>query len=258
MKELAFCFLLYDKIVHQKLWEKYFSQASPDLYNIYAHTVKTTEKTPTWIKDNVVKRVDTGWCHEGLVLAFIEMLKEALKNPDNKYFVLLSGDCVPLYNFEETYKKITSSKKSRMNIETKTDPDGKKYYYAHQWVILNRDMAELYVKIENNLDFLNKVVYENYFDHDHCPDEMYPIYWFVKNLGAVSSTKFKKQILNNPPTYTKWEPNGDHPIKFNGPLSMKKKSSIKYNYRKIYDSDSIFARKFTKSALKWMNTKIKR
>ena len=80
------------------------------------------------------------------------MLKNALKDKNNQYFAILSGACLPLYDFAKTYRMITGSKKSRVEINY----DAAVYketglYYASQWMILNRECAELLVKLRTTV-----------------------------------------------------------------------------------------------------------
>ena len=90
MSKIAFMFLLYDKIKHQNLWEEFFSQDPLNKkHSIYSHPKFISNETPQWIKDSSVKTVKTDWCSENLVKALCQMLKEALKDPKNKYFALL-------------------------------------------------------------------------------------------------------------------------------------------------------------------------
>ena len=157
------------------------------------------------------------------------MLKKGLQNKDNKYFVLLSGECIPLYPFWETYKKITSSKKSRIEIE-KQKSKGNIYYYASQWVILTRKNAEMIIKMDMKKckEILKKI-------GNHCPDEIYPMCELVQKLGKPSSKKFKSQIINKVTTKAIWG-GGNHPVKFE---EMNEK--IKKDF---CDSGALFARKF--------------
>ena len=103
------------------------------------------------------------------------MLKEAMKNTDNKYFVLLSGDCIPLYSFNDIYNKITNSSKALMEFVKKTSKFNKKYYYSSQWVVLNRKVAQLYIDMGENLNWSLKN-YEKLWK-PQCPDEVLPIEW---------------------------------------------------------------------------------
>ena len=110
--KIAFCFLLYDTVLHKSIWEDFFSQDKNCTHTIYSHVKKITKNTPQWIKKNKTRKVKTGWCEENLIFAWVQMLKKAMKNKENKYFALLSGECIPLFTYPQTYKMITRSKKS--------------------------------------------------------------------------------------------------------------------------------------------------
>ena len=214
MNKLAFCFLLYDKIEHLDIWEEFFcKENNEDKFNIYSHVKKITKETPDWIKSHKVRTVKTAWCAEGLIHAFNSMLKEAIQDKNNKYFILLSGACIPLYNFNEIYKKIFSSSKSRMNIRNKIVlNDYPELMKADQWIILNRKVAKDYLRLSDKTDnkamkyirdmrkkykesgitiYSDKVAKEDGF-LGGCPDEVYPINWFKELYGK----KFSKYILN--------------------------------------------------------------
>jgi hypothetical protein len=262
--KVAFMFLLYDKIQHAQLWEDFFSNGG-DKYNIYSHPKIINENTPDWIIKNKVKTVNTGWCTENLVKALCQMLKKALKDKNNTHFVFLSGTCIPLYDFNETYKKITRSKKSRMNYKLMEVYDGYVDYWASQWVILNRKVAKDLIRIYNNKDkkankFLrsqrkkykdngvniknNNFIIENWSTwNGGCPDEIYPITWFIKLYGKPSSPEFKKNIKLQETTWIEWDISHTHPYIINN-------TQLKKWRKNICVSNSIFARKFNKSTAK--------
>ena len=251
-KKIAYCFLTYSEIEHNDLWVNFFKKDNYPIkrYSIYSHVKEVTKKTPPWIKDNTVPSIPTKWCGSSLVWAFVKMLKKALEDTDNQYFALLSGACIPLYDFDTTYKKITRSKKSRMDIST----DANIYrntglYYGSQWVILNRECAEILVKMTETKE--GKSFTKNIEDilasgQPSCPDELFPVNWFIKKLGKPSNSKFRKLINNKPSTYVIFKKGIDHPIKFD----LRK---VKRYRKKIYDSDALFARKFTKSAANYIS-----
>ena len=192
------------------------------------------------------------------------MLKKALKNKNNKYFALVSGTCIPLYTFDETCKKIKSSSKAKMSygrydgnvFEGRND-----IYNGHQWVILNRKIAQDYVKLadkkntaamgfikkfrkiynENGIFIRNKKVVKS-ADHTWmggCPDEIYPINWLV----ALHNKNLSKYVKNQMTTYTAWdfEKDIDHPEIFNI-------KTVKRAKKEICGRGHIFARKFTEEA----------
>ena len=55
MHKIAFCFLLYDKLEHRKIWEEFFEVS--ESYNIYSHLKMITQETPPWIKKTRVRSV---------------------------------------------------------------------------------------------------------------------------------------------------------------------------------------------------------
>ncbi|GAG86727.1 unnamed protein product, partial [marine sediment metagenome] len=173
--------------------------------------------------------------------------------------VLLSGSCIPLYSYRDTYKKITSSDRAR--ISYKKDPTKKKekMYFAHQWVILNRKTATDYARLADRKDVKARTFIKKmrriYKDNDvivgnkpvigleesdmHCPDEVYPINWFIKLYGKNMDKYIKRQMT----TYTRWDmdKDPDHPQTFNIKTVKKYKKSI-------CGRGHIFARKFNKQA----------
>ena len=250
--KIAFCFLLYDTVKHRSTWETFFNQDRFPLksYSIYSHIKKKTEKTPDWIKDVRVKTIPTEWCGKSLVKAWIVMLKEAYKDPKNKYFCLLSGECIPLFTFSEIYKKIVRSKKSRINIDYEAEIFlENKLYYADQWVILTRHCAQLLIDL---IDTKEGKEYLKYLDkrmctdvYCSCPDEIYPINWFIHKLGKPSSKGFKKHLRNKVSTYTYWDDSSSkpHPVKFSFPKMKKMRKDI-------CNSGALFGRKFNNKAAK--------
>jgi len=266
---LAFCFLVYDKVEHHTLWETFFAQDLKNRHSIISHPKTITENTQLWIKNNAVEPVNTDWCSEGLINAFNVMLRKGLKNKKNKYFCLVSGSCIPLYPFEETFKKITSSDKARIPYEKAVDvfeDDNYGLYKSHQWVILNRKIARDMIRLSDPKDkkaqkFLNRMR-ESYLKNGvktgdfkavvdgegwlgGCPDETYPINWIIDLYGIDGMKKLVKKQLT---TYTQWNYriDPDHPRIFDI-------KSVKRYKKEICGTGHIFARKFTPDAANWIS-----
>lgn len=268
-KKIAFCFLLYEYVKHETIWRKFFLQDSNFTHNIYSHIKRKSNKTQEWLKVNAVETINTSWCDDSLVFAWIHMLKKALEDESNTHFILLSGECVPLYDYNQIYKKITRSKKSRINLNRDVKLFNKKVYdftdlyYADQWMILNRQDAKILLKLittkigkrwlkytKNMLCWGSDYVTAANSKSKHklclCPDEIYPINWFVFNLGKPSSKKFKKHFNLKITTFTQWDGKNPHPKSFNLPDVMLKKITL----AKLRKNDALFARKFSKRAAK--------
>ena len=268
--KVAYLFLLMDKIQHEHIWEEFFSQDDGSRHSIYAHPKKITKDTPKWIKDNTIKkRVKTGWCSENLLKAFCLMLKEALKDKDNKYFVFVSGTCLPLYNFNTTFKKITSSKKARFfyDWDYPFDSDDKCCYYSDQWCILNRKVAKDLIKLFTTKKGKKHIHTQRKRYKDHgvivspdkkfsyltgprcsdwvgkCPDELYPINWLIELYGKPSSQRFQKNIKYQESTFVEWDANANHPLQLN-------QYQVDEMWEDMCNGESIFARKFRGNAAK--------
>ena len=287
-KKIAFCFLLYEHIKHNSIWENFFLEDSNCTHNIYSHIKKKSPKTHSWIERNKVNTISTKWCDESLVFAWILMLKKALKDKSNKYFILLSDQCIPLYNYTTLYNKITRSKKSRIHLNTNISLFNKKVYdftglyYADQWMVLNRKSSRLLIELEETELGKNWLIYaknmlcwgsdclpttinkgQKYGSKKYsirsdatnklclCPDEIFPINWFVFKLGTPSSKNFKKLFNITPTTFTKWDGKNPHPINFNLSDILLKKITID----EMKKTDSLFARKFSKRAAKFLLSK---
>ncbi len=229
VKKIAFCFLLTNYFKYPQIWESFFN-GNKDHYNIYSH-IKTinSPNIPDFIKKTCVKTVKTKWCGVSLVNAFLNMLKEALKDPENEYFVLLSGECIPLYTFDKTYQKIINEPRTRIEIFNLPNfPNSKKtHLYGSQWVIVNRRDAINLMSIKKHYDSLRDVVDK----YGHCPDEMYLIHYLKKLYGNSLYNFVKNKIV----TYTEWDKEASHPKVF---------IHENINKKKMCDSDALFARKF--------------
>ena len=84
------------------LWKR-FSE-STDKFNIYIHN--KTDFKGDFSKYCINNRIQTEWGGLSLVKATILLFKEAIRDNENQYFVLLSYTCIPLYSAQQTYDNI--------------------------------------------------------------------------------------------------------------------------------------------------------
>ena len=99
MKKIAFLFLILDNPNFPKIWNSYFRN-NKNKYSIYIHP-KFPEKT-VWKKKNIIQNLhETSW---GFITeAYLELLKEAYKDPNNYKFITISESCVPIQSFDKFY-----------------------------------------------------------------------------------------------------------------------------------------------------------
>lgn len=198
MKKIALCFLTYDNLAHPKLWEKFIDNR----YNVYIHN--KNDFTSYFDKYCISDKVDTKWGHISLVKATLKLFKEAYKNEENEYFVLLSDKCIPLYNSNIIYEKISKindnildcAKKERGTIwynykyqliKDKSFLDKNNFYGQSAWMILKRDTVNFFI----NNDFTRI-----WGDKCRFPDETY----FVNIMN-----KFNISYRIDAVTYVNWK-----------------------------------------------------
>jgi deoxyribonuclease IV len=170
MLNIYFLFLIKDKIHNNKLWNKYLKNKNN--YKILIHPKKKENIIYLSKNEIVLDPLKTKWGDISIADAEVYLLKEALKRckgTDN-YFILLSGDTIPidtyinLYNFLEkqdlsffNYKDYMIGNRKYKNI----------YYYSSQFFCVNYKDALVvtnnYKKYRNK--FLNIKMYS--------PDEIF-------------------------------------------------------------------------------------
>jgi hypothetical protein len=220
--KIAFMFLTTGDLKQPELWYDFFKN-NEDRFNIYSHS-KSNNIGVNFIKTNQVKeKFETFWGGPGLVLATISMIKEAIKDKTNKYFILLCESSIPIYDFDYVYNKIVNHKKSLINYTKHPDPNYADYIEnllpidspiksvstCLQWMCLNRYHAQ----IVNDHGY---ETFDNSMKYMPVPDEVYFLSLlfnydkkFIKNNEGLipildvenftkNSPKIKKQVnLNN-------------------------------------------------------------
>ena len=203
MKKLAFCFLIYDKINSEKLWDNFFKNIDKNKYNIYIH-YKKNYQLKFFENFKLKKCLETKWGDISLVYAQNLLLKEALKDKDNQHFILISQACIPLKNFNHIYNFLNTNF-SYFNVFPHKDCfprcnyllnfiDKQYVQKSSQWWILNRQHANL---------FINDKTLEWYQDI-RCPEEHYYItYLSMNNLQNELINTYNES--NNATTFVNWK-----------------------------------------------------
>jgi hypothetical protein len=97
--KIAFLYLTRNNVNFPEIWKQYFI-GNEDKVNLYIHPKET--QNIGWLKENVIQnRVHTEW---GFITeAYFSLLREAMKNPENMKFVVISESCLPLKSFSTFY-----------------------------------------------------------------------------------------------------------------------------------------------------------
>jgi hypothetical protein len=155
------------------------------------------------------------WGEASMCDAERRLLANALLDPANERFVLLSESCVPLYGFPAVYSYLTRSRESFVGAFDDPGPHGRGRYRAGlgpevtagqfrkgaQWFELDRDLA------------VGVVADGRYYPkfRDHCRP---PCYVDEHYLPTVLSIEAPARIANRSVTWVDWSRGGAHPATF--------------------------------------------
>lgn len=200
MNKIAFMFLTVGDLNQPKLIKDFLVDGG-DRCTAYAHS-----KEKGVLSDiQILEKVNTEWGDISLVKATNLMLEEAYKDPDNKYFLLLSESCIPLYSFDIIYDTIISIDKSwifktsthynklRLKWSSLCQPNLlgmksiKDLELCTQWMILTRK----HVKLILDHDYTTTV-----FKNANIPDEGYYI-----NVLKYHDKNFNENNINRRLTF---------------------------------------------------------
>jgi len=224
LAKIAFMFLTIEDLNQPSLIYNFLKDGS-DRCTMYAHSknIKNIDQE-FLLQAQVPDNVDTEWGKVGLVKATLSLLREALKDETNKYFVLLSESCVPLYSFHNIYEKImslngkswvqkivTNKTKTQIKHNTLKEPELlgmkklKDFHLCSQWMLLSRKHAE--IAVAN--DYTDTV-----FREGHIPDECYFInvlkhhdpFYHQNVLDSLQMT-YRKMTHQHPLTFATFDYN---------------------------------------------------
>lgn len=239
---VAFLFLCREDVNHPEIWLEYF-RGNELNYSVYCHAKYPTLVTEPLFRDAVIsEHFETNWADISLVRATLAMLRQALKNPENRAFVLVSESCIPIKPLRSLRSFL---RESPLGILTLSDYDSikewdptkaerfkeapfipaDKWRFHSQWFLMGRDMAEAAAQQD----------FTPFFEDCFAPDESY--------FGTI--LKMKQFPFDDHPdrefsTFAHWDrvKHERHPQEF-VELDQTLLETLK-------QSESFFARKFSK------------
>jgi len=124
VSEMAFLFLTYDDITHQK---------TKDF--IRGQSVYVNAKTPSTISTKYhVESYETEWAKKSIVDATIQLLEKAYAK-NHAWYILLAYDVYPLVSFEEFKGVLKFQSKSMFHVQKQQENEWK----TSQWWILSKE-----------------------------------------------------------------------------------------------------------------------
>uniref|UniRef100_K3Z6T0 Uncharacterized protein n=1 Tax=Setaria italica TaxID=4555 RepID=K3Z6T0_SETIT len=241
----------------------FFAGADKELFSVYVHATPGYRHdfppaSPFYrrqVPSQVARWGDTSMCD-----AERRLLANALLDPGNERFVLVSESCVPLYAFPVVHHYLTRSHQSFVGAFDDPGPHGRGRYRAGlapevrreqwrkgaQWFELDRALA------------VDVVADERYYPkfRKHCRP---PCYMDEHYLPTVLSVEAPGRIANRSVTWVDWSRGGAHPATF-GEADVKEaflkrlttpgkdQGTCTYNGQPA-DVCFLFARKFAPSTL---------
>ena len=207
MKKIAFCFLIYDIINHEELWNIFFKDIDPNLYSIYIH-YKNNKQLKYFEKYKLDNCIETKYENETIPLAYNVLFREAYTDDNNYKFVIVSNSCIPLKSFDYIYNKLTIDNYGYFNVQPQSQCfpncnyllqviEKKNISKSHNWFILNR-------KLVAELCFDKDIVLKNHYKTIYAPAENF-YYTFIKILDLESEIITTQNIANNATTFTNWQ-----------------------------------------------------
>ena len=254
-KKLAFCFLIYDIINHEDIWNDFFKNVDNTKYNIFIYfksniPLKYFEKykLPNCIEPKN-SCIETSWGNYKISLAQNLMMKEGIN--DCSHFIFLSGSCIPLKNFDYVYNYL-DSKYSYFNKAPDSqcfprcnkvlDFIDKKYIKkANTNCIINNSHAK---NIIDNEDLIKKWFSEINNADEHCHITLLYYLNKEKELKLTDNTSYSGAT-----TFAAWDDMKDYMV------FQKSIKTNSYTYKMISEeelqylvnSSCLFGRKFTEN-----------
>jgi hypothetical protein len=247
-KKVAFCFLIYDQIDNEDLWQAFFSLADKDKFNIYIH-YKLNKPLYFLEQYKLTECVETDYADVSLIHAQNLLFRHAYEHDSENYkFILLSGSCIPLKRFQTIYDKMTNTTKGFLNIcpskQCFPNCDSLLEYFpreyigkASQWIILNRALIEktAYVKRET-IQYIFQPIY--------APEEIY-YHTVIKMNHFENEIETTLNLAECATTFTNWE-GMDYKYVSNQDIKTYTEISMEEIVHLLY-SPCLFGRKFVRN-----------
>lgn len=130
-QKIAFMFLSKGSLPFEMLWDKFF-QGHEGKFTVYVHAsrVKPVHQSQYFLNSDV-RSDKVVWGQMSMVDAEKRLLANALMDPDNQRFVLLSDSCVPLRDFDYVYNHLMYTNISFIDSFVDPGPHGNGRYSMH-------------------------------------------------------------------------------------------------------------------------------
>ena len=245
MKKIGFCFLIYDEINNEELWDMFFKDVDVNKYNIYIH-YKFNKPLRYFEKYKLNECIKTKYGHVSLIHASNLLFKKAYEDDCFK-IISLSQACIPFKSFDYIYNFLCKDDYGYFNIAPQSACFPRcnnliKYYNKNiiqksaNWFILNRKISKLTVYYDN-------MKIDKEYGSIFAPEEHYYI-------TAIFNNNLQHEIITTPnlsndaTTFTNW---GNMGYKYEKGYGLKNYNTIdREEILYLLNSKCLFGRKFNK------------
>ena len=254
MKKLAFCFLIYDGINLEELWNIFFQNVDKNKYNIFIH-YKTDKPLQYFEHYKLNECIESKYAHVSLIHAHNLLFKKAYEDGCYK-IISLSQACIPFKSFDYIYDFLCKDNYGHFNIAPSATCFPRcneliKYYDKHiiqkssNWFILNRQICKLVIQ-EDTLKI------DKEYGNITSPEEHFFITLvFYNNLQQDIITT--PNLSNDATTFTNWDDMG---YKYGSAYGLKNYDAIdKEELVYLLNSKCLFGRKFNTKCYSHLHTK---
>ena len=200
--KIAFMFLTPGSLPFEKLWDNFF-EGHEGKFSIYVHASKTKPvHVSRYFVGRDIRSDQVVWGKMSMVNAERRLLANALQDPNNQHFVLLSDSCVPLYSFDYIFDYLMYTNISFVDCFKDPGPVGngrysermlpevdiKDFRKGAQWFSMKRQHAVM-VMADNLYYSKFKAHCEPGVDGKNCiPDEHYlPTFFTIVDPGGIAN-----------------------------------------------------------------------
>ncbi|XP_073138145.1 uncharacterized protein [Henckelia pumila] len=126
--KIAFLFLTPGALPFEKLWDKFF-QGHEGRFSVYVHAfMDKPVHFSRYFLNREIRSDKVIWGKISMVDAERRLLANALKDPDNQQFILLSDSCIPLRDFDYVYNYLMYTNTSFVDCFEDPGPHGSGRY----------------------------------------------------------------------------------------------------------------------------------
>ncbi|KAL7141680.1 hypothetical protein ABFS83_08G070100 [Erythranthe nasuta] len=257
---VAFMFLTPGPLPLAPFWEMFF-KGYEGMYSIYVHPHPSYDDfhvpRDSAFYGRRIPSQPVQWGTMSMVDAERRLLANALLEPSNQRFVLVSDSCIPVFNFTTVYNYLAGTNLSFLGSVDDPRRVGRGRYSrrmspgitlgqwrkGYQWFEIHRDLAAKIISDRKYYDLFVKFC----FRRPCIGDEHY--------LPTVVNILYPEMNSNRSVTWVDWSRVGPHPREFErADVNVELLDRIRFGSECVYNGNTtnvcnLFARKFLPSAI---------